>query len=290
MKITGILLLFAGLFLAAGCSTSKNESSSPSSETTVRPTDPAPTTDSPAPGAEGSGAETDLDKVSPDQVVKQLYDLHQKEKSPFFQTKNRPLLDRFFDKTLADLIWNDLNSDRDEVGVLDFDVLYNAQDAEIKKLSVGPASIEGEKAAVGVAFENYGRKENLTFSLTKRGDAWRISDIRYNGGDTLLGYFKEDAKNRETADAGEDGSFEGTYQVGETTCTVKPIKMAFELKWAKGSGTMIFFSDGGAGEKYTYHSEDKGAGVDKFVFDDAGLRTGKFIRADGKQMKVKKIG
>lgn len=28
--------------------------------------------------------------------------------------------------------------------------------------------------------------------------------------------------------------FEGTSQVGGTTCTVEPIKMAFEVLWAKG--------------------------------------------------------
>lgn len=35
--------------------------------------------------------------------------------------------------------------------------------------------------------------------------------------------------------------FEGNYQVGNTICTVKPVKMAFELRWAKGDGVMIFF-------------------------------------------------
>ena len=82
--------------------------------------------------------------------------------------------------------------------------------------------------------------------------------------------------------------FEGAYQVGETTATVKSIKMAFELKWAKGAGTMIFFYEGEGVLKYV--SEDKGKGVDAFIFDDTTFTTGKFIRgSDGKEMPVKKI-
>ena len=85
---------------------------------------------------------------------------------------------------------------------------------------------------------------------------------------TLLKYFKDDAKNAaENADS-KDANFEGTYQVGDTTCTVKPIKMAFEVKWAKGSGAMTFFYVGeDASTDFKYSSEDKGNGVDTFIFD-----------------------
>ena len=40
--------------------------------------------------------------VAPDTIVKDLYKQHDAQKSPFFQTKNRALVDKYFDKNLAD--------------------------------------------------------------------------------------------------------------------------------------------------------------------------------------------
>ena len=84
--------------------------------------------------------------------------------------------------------------------------------------------------------------------------------------------------------------FEGQYKVGNTTCFVKPIKMAFEVTWAKGIGSMIFFFDYRTPEgKLIFVSEDEGKGEDKFIFDNDNYDSGKFIRADGKEFGVKKI-
>ena len=87
-----------------------------------------------------------------------------------------------------------------------------------------------------------------------------------------------------------DYFFEGRYKVGVTTCRVKPIKMAFEVKWARGKSAMIFFFDKETPQgQFIYASEDKGAGRDHFIFDNNRYETGKFIRADGKEFPVKKI-
>ncbi len=88
---------------------------------------------------------------------------------------------------------------------------------------------------------------------------------------------------------GIGGEFDGTYQVGRTTCTVKPIKMAFEVRWTKGKGSMVFFyeSDSRFGD-HTYVSEEKPDGFDRFVFSDERLASGVFIRSDGVRYPVKK--
>lgn len=84
--------------------------------------------------------------------------------------------------------------------------------------------------------------------------------------------------------------FEGSYQVGTTTCTVKPIKMAFEVRWAKGKGAMRFFFDSTTPDgKAVFVSEDSGKGTDKFVFDDNRYNSGKFLRTDGKMFAVKRV-
>ena len=86
------------------------------------------------------------------------------------------------------------------------------------------------------------------------------------------------------------GEFEGRYRVGGTTCTVKPIKMAFELRWTKGKGAMRFFFDGVSAEgKPRFVSEDRGKGQDRFEFDDGNYNSGRFIRADGKVLTVQRL-
>ena len=84
--------------------------------------------------------------------------------------------------------------------------------------------------------------------------------------------------------------FEGRYQVGDTTCTVKPIKMAFEVWWTKREKAMVFFYeiDSSFGN-YTYVSEEKPGGFDRFVFSGEHLITGVFIRSDGAQYPLEKI-
>jgi hypothetical protein len=232
---------------------------------------------------------------APDALVKDLYKTHGEDfknnDDRILNGKSRKFLDKYFAKTLADPIWKDLTTNKGEIGVLDFDPFYNAQDADIKNLVVREPKIEGERATVTVTFQNFDRRETLNYQLVKQQNDWKIADIKYADGSTLAGYFKEAAKNDSKTESGAENFFAGTYKVGDTTCTVKPIKMAFEVKWAKGTGTMIFYFDGEPSQnRYVYTSEptDKG-GTDKFVFDDDTFTTGTFVRADGKEFPVSKI-
>jgi hypothetical protein len=84
--------------------------------------------------------------------------------------------------------------------------------------------------------------------------------------------------------------FEGRYKVGNTTCTVVPIKMAFEVKWIKGQGVMNFFFETTTPDgKSIFVSKDFGKGRDKFIFDDNSYNSGLFIRADGKGFAVERL-
>jgi hypothetical protein len=239
--------------------------------------------------ANASGA---AQQNTPDALVRSLYKTHSSDSSAILDGKSRKGIDKYFDKTLADFFWKDLTTNRDEVGVLDFDPFYNAQDIEIKNLKVGEPKIEGDRATVIVTFQNFDRRENLTYSLARQsGGGWKISDIKYTNGESLVGYFREYEKNNGGGNSGgsdKTGNFEGTYKVGDTTCTVKQVKMAYEIRWAKGSGTMIFFAE----EERNFVADDasKSSRLDRFVFDDDTLTTGKFIRgSDGKEMPVSKV-
>jgi Protein of unknown function (DUF3828)/Sporulation and spore germination len=135
-------------------------------------------------------------------LVSNLYKQH-KRSSPFFQTKSRALLDRYFQKTLANLILQDAIRSKGEVGAIDGDPLFNAQDMEIKKFAIhDPAYGAGAGIAeVRVSFENFGQPKEITFLLIPRGSNWLITNIKYDDGTDLRGILEsaatEDPKKRD---------------------------------------------------------------------------------------------
>ncbi len=128
--------------------------------------------------------------ATPDEVVRALYKQHQ-IKTPFFQTRNRAALDKFFAPPLAALIWKDAQSSKKEPGAINGDPLLDAQDYDPKDLVIHPAQITGEHATVEMTFTNYGEKKKIIFSLFSPGSTWLISDIRYAKDRTLFGTLKE---------------------------------------------------------------------------------------------------
>ena len=128
---------------------------------------------------------------SPDGLVKDLYRVHKQKHSPFFQTRSRALVDKYFEKSLADLIWKDARTSKGEVGVIDGDPLYDAQDMEIKNFAIAKPRFEEGRAMVDANFENFGQKKTITYIVVKGPAGWRIRDIVYSEGRTLKSEFKE---------------------------------------------------------------------------------------------------
>lgn len=280
--------LFFGFLLVSvgGCSTTSRDTANVEYTNVV--SNPANTAASPETAAVNSQMPTE----SPDATVKDLYKTHEQKSGAIVQGKDRKIIDKYFDKTLGDLIWKDMTTNQSEVGVIDFDIFYNTQDPNIKNLNVGAGKIDGNKATVPVTFQNYDRKETLIYSMVREKSGWRISDINYGGNDSLVKYFK-DAKAAETDanDMAGSGEFEGKYRVGETTCTVTPVKMAFEVRWAKGSGAETFFADSTDSDKITFSSSNpSGKGTPNvFSFDDESYNTGTFYRHDGVEFPISRI-
>ena len=224
---------------------------------------------------------------APETVVQALYKAHDAQKSPFFQSKDRALVDKFFSKPLADLIWKDATTHTSDIGVIDGDPLYNAQDVEIKDLKIGTGQIDAKnekKATVNVTFTNFGKPNTIKFEMSAGAESWKIDDIVYSPSDSMLKWFKEADKPADTP-ANVSGEFEGKYRVGETTCTVKPVKMAFEVRWEKGKGVEVFFSK----DSTTFESSPPKGGPNQFVFDDENYNSGTFYRTDGKTFPVSRI-
>jgi len=133
--------------------------------------------------------------VSPRSLVADLYRQH-KTRSPFFQRRSRALLDKYFARDLADLLWREAHSSGDEVGALDGDPLFNAQDMDIKKFSIGEGVGGPRMVVVPVTFENLGEKHEIKFRVFSfGGSGWKIANIEYDDGSSLMDILKRDRES-----------------------------------------------------------------------------------------------
>ncbi len=190
--------LSAVLFIACSVSVgSGNNNANAVNTTAVNSNSPA-NDSTPVTSATPAAKPDTNDAAAAEKLVSDLYKAHDGKHSPFFQTKNRRLVDKYFTKQLADLIWKDAVSSKDEVGAIDGDPLYNAQDMEIKNFAIGKASIKDDSATVPVTFTNFGDKQKVDFLLKLVNGSWRIDDIEYGKGDSLMKWLKDTYPDKPT--------------------------------------------------------------------------------------------
>ena len=216
----------------------------------------------------------------PEGLVTDLYKHHDRYTGPFNQTTSRPRVDKYFTKELADLIWKDSTTSKGAVGAIEADPLYDAQDIDIYELKVGDPTVNSDTATVPVTFENYEKKQTVTFALVKVDGAWRIDDIKYSRGDSLRKWL-EDAY---AGPAGSISGFDGKYKVGETTCTVKPVQMQFAVSCEDGKGGGTYTPR----EGNTFESPANKGTTNRFAFTNDKCDSGMFYRADGEILPVKR--
>lgn len=175
-------MLVAACLTAAGCAAggpSPSGSSTPqTANANVADSNAAKTTVANTAPANAAPANTaPAQKAGPDAVVRELYKQHDSKKSPFFQTKDRAAVDRYFTKKLADLIWKDAVGSEGEVGALGADPLYDAQDTEIKDFKIQADQVDGDQALVLVTFKNFGKAKSLIYNVERENGEWKISNI-----------------------------------------------------------------------------------------------------------------
>ena len=112
----------------------------------------------------------------PDQLVRALY-------RPEGAPSTRPELNRFFDADLARALWTD--SQGEEVGAVDFDFRYDAQDTEIAGLAFEKAPRDNG-ATVTASFRNFGKPVRVIYRLCVRGPGWRIAEVSAGDGSWSL--------------------------------------------------------------------------------------------------------
>ena len=171
-----ILFLFTALLaISLSCQTK------PKQETQTASTNV--TADSAASLARRPGPDTP--RSAADRLVRALYFEHNKTENPMRETKDRALIDQFFAKPTADLIWNNAKKPTGKLSRSKINLLYDEPDASIKKTWVLPAVIGGSKAIVYVTFENKAKPEEIRIDMQQVAGRWRITEIQYPDGKTL---------------------------------------------------------------------------------------------------------
>jgi hypothetical protein len=102
---------------------------------------------------------------------------------------NEAVVRKYFEPSLAQMILKDRASAGEEVGALDGDPFIDAQDWEIKGLTIAVVDNGPGKATATVTFRNFNENKTIKLSLVKIGGAWKISDINWGRG-TLRGLFR----------------------------------------------------------------------------------------------------
>ena len=94
-----------------------------------------------------------------------------------------------------------------------------------------------------------------------------------------------------SAPRGVSMELDGAYQVGRAQASVRPVRMAYELRWKRGRGAMTFFLEGRARDSLDVFAAEVSPGKsDRFYFKAGDYRVGLFVRADGVCMPVLKVG
>ncbi len=120
-----------------------------------------------------------------DRLVRALYFEHNKKENPMRESKDRALIDQFFAKPTADLLWNDAQKSPGKINRSKINLLFNAADAGIKKTWVLPAVVGGSRAIVYVTFENKSKPEEIKVDLQQIAGRWRITEMVYPDGQQL---------------------------------------------------------------------------------------------------------
>lgn len=127
----------------------------------------------------------DAPRSAADRLVRALYFEHSKKDNPLLETKNRTLIDQFFVKSTADLIWHDASASPGKLNRTKANPLFNSPNEFIKKMWVLPAAVGGSRAVVYVTFERKAKPEEIRIDMQQVAGRWRIMDMLYPDGKRL---------------------------------------------------------------------------------------------------------
>ncbi|HQX55461.1 MAG TPA: hypothetical protein PLP07_06005 [Pyrinomonadaceae bacterium] len=222
-----------------------------------------------------------LATISPETVVKNLYAAHNARRSPFFQKKSRALVDKYFTGSLADAIWQDaLNTKSDEVGTLNFDPLYNAQDIQITNFVIAKSTPDN---VVKVRFINIGEPDEITFTLSTANTSstvYKIESIVYSDAEDLESILR----NGINGGGEETRPIDGDYLIGGVKCSVTTTVSGYWARVKCDDQENFQVIDTETLTFGTFNKKEKGRRGHFVLGDDGSIR--KYIDASGKEIRV----
>ena len=225
--------------------------------------------------------------ITPEQVVKNLYAVKDAG-NPFFQKKSRALVDKYFTGELADVIWEDATRPGDGVGALDFNPFYYAQDDKITGLVIGKAD---ENGVVKVKFKNFGKDEEIIYTLVKENTAskaWKIESIMYSDAEDLASILQYGMMSEaEMKEADSQNKLDGDYLVGKVKCGITTNKSGYWARVKCDDQENFQVIDTESLTFGTFNPNEKGR-KGHFVSPGYGTIT-KFVDVSGKEFKVSRI-
>lgn len=131
--------------------------------------------------------------AGPESVVKTIYENYPWTGSKVIKNEPKNVLFRYFDVDLTDLIIRNQECEKGgDLCYINFDILFYAQDADIKNLHV--CEMPPQINIVDVGYLNFGRAETIHYKLSSTANGWRISDIVYSDGISLKDYLSNELK------------------------------------------------------------------------------------------------
>ncbi|CAN5798145.1 hypothetical protein BH09VER1_BH09VER1_48480 [soil metagenome] len=158
----------------------------------------------------------------PNTLLSSLIKEHEAQKGVFAIPPKGPSIDRYFSKELAALSRKDVAvaTKSGDLGAIDFDILFDTQDPQIKNLTISKAAIggvlkhEGDEPIEGLAtiemtYQDNGKASRTGFQFgLNDAKQWVIDDIHYNDGSSLKSVL-ESAYPAKSSGAKASGSTKG---------------------------------------------------------------------------------
>ena len=133
-----------------------------------------------------AGARGDSPNDSPQALLRALYQVHDEGDGPLLRSEGRSQRRVFFTESLALALEGEIDRpDPEELGNLDFDPFYNAQETDLGAMDIAVAKVSGNATVALVRFANGGDPMEIAYRVILDGEAWRIDDIEYGEGRTL---------------------------------------------------------------------------------------------------------
>lgn len=128
----------------------------------------------------------DAPNDSPQALMRELYRVHAEGDGPLLRSEGKAERRVFFTASLVEALEREIDRpDPQELGNLDFDPFYNAQETDLGTMDVAVAKVSGNATVALVRFENAGNPVEIAYRVVLDGEAWRIDDIEYGEDRTL---------------------------------------------------------------------------------------------------------